>query len=110
MQITADDLIAGYKQIIEQAHAAGLKIFGATILPYKGFGGWTEQGESKRQAANHWIKESGAFDGVIDFDAALRDPANLSALTPTYDSGDHLHPNPAGHEAMANAIDLALFR
>ena len=110
MQITADDLIAGYKQIIEQAHAAGLKIFGATILPYKGYGGWTEQGESKRQAANHWIKESGAFDGVIDFDAALRDPANPAALTPSYDSGDHLHPNPAGHEAMANAIDLALFR
>jgi lysophospholipase L1-like esterase len=110
MQITADDLIAGYKQIIEQAHAAGLKIFGATILPYKGYGGWTEQGEAKRQAANHWIKESGAFDGVIDFDAALRDPANPTSLNPSYDSGDHLHPNSAGHEAMANAIDLGLFR
>ena len=109
-QITADDLIAGYKQIIEQAHAAGLKIFGATILPYKGFGGWTEQGESKRQATNHWIRESGAFDGVIDFDAALRDAANPTILNPAYDSGDHLHPNPAGHEALANAIDLALFR
>ncbi len=109
-QITGDDLIAGYKQIIAQAHAKGLRIFGATILPYKGYGGWTEPGESKRQAANHWIRESGAFDGVIDFDAAVRDPANPASLNPTYDSGDHLHPNPAGHEAMANAIDLGLFR
>jgi lysophospholipase L1-like esterase len=109
-QITADDLIAGYKQIIAQARAMNLKVFGATILPFKGFGGWTDHGEATRQAANKWIRESGAFDGVIDFDAALRDPANPASLNPVYDSGDHLHPNTAGHEAMANAIDLSLFR
>ncbi len=107
--ITADDLIAGYKQIIAQAHARGLKIIGATIMPYQGFGGWTLEGEAKRVAANHWIKTAGEFDGVIDFDSALADPANPARLAPPYDSGDHLHPGPAGHEAMANAIDLALF-
>ena len=109
-QISADELIAGYKQIIAQAHARGLRIFGATILPYQGFGGWTQQGEAKRVAVNNWIKTSGSFDGVIDFAAALSDPANSARMNPTYDSGDHLHPGPAGHEAMGNAIDLALFR
>lgn len=107
--ITADDLIAGYKQVIAQAHARGLKIIGATILPYQGFRGWTAEGEAKRVAANHWIKTGGAFDGVIDFDSALADPANPARLAPRYDSGDHLHPGPAGHEAMANVVDLALF-
>jgi lysophospholipase L1-like esterase len=109
-QITADELIAGYKQIIAQAHARGLKIFGATILPYQGFGGWTQQGEAKRIAANNWIKTAGNFDGVIDFAAAICDPANPQRMNPKYDSGDHLHPGPAGHEAMGNAVDLALFR
>jgi lysophospholipase L1-like esterase len=109
-QITADELIAGYKQIIAQAHARGLKIFGATILPYQGFGGWTQQGEAKRIAANSWIKTAGNFDGIIDFAAAICDPANSQRMNPKYDSGDHLHPGPAGHEAMGNAVDLALFR
>ena len=109
-QVTADEIIAGYKQIIARTHARGLKIFGATILPYQGFGGWTAKGEAKRVAVNQWIRTSGAFDGVIDFDAALRDPATPSRLAPQYDSGDHLHPGPAGHEAMGNAVDLALFR
>ena len=107
--ITADELIAGYKQAIAQAHARGLRIIGATIMPYQGFGGWTAEGDAKRVAANNWIKTAGAFDGVIDFDGALADPANPARLAPQYDSGDHLHPGPAGHEAMANAIDLALF-
>jgi lysophospholipase L1-like esterase len=109
-QITADELIAGYRQIIAQVHARGLKIVGATILPYQGFGGWTQQGEGKRVAVNAWIKAGASFDGVIDFAAALSDPANSARLNPKYDSGDHLHPGPAGHEAMGNAIDLALFR
>jgi len=108
--ISADELIAGYKQIIAQAHARGLKIFGATILPYQGFGVWTQQGEAKRVAVNNWIKTFGSFDGIIDFAAALSDPANPARMNPKYDSGDHLHPGPAGHEAMGNAIDLALFR
>jgi lysophospholipase L1-like esterase len=109
-QVTADEIIAGYKQIIARTHARGLKIFGATILPYQGFGAWTATGEAKRVAVNQWIRTSRAFDGVIDFDAALRDPATPSRMAPQYDSGDHLHPGPAGHEAMGNAVDLALFR
>jgi lysophospholipase L1-like esterase len=108
--ISADDLIAGYKQIIAQARARHLKIFGATILPFKGFNGWTEQGEATRLGANRWIKESRAFDGVIDFSAALTDPQNPTTLAAQYDSGDHLHPSSAGHEAMARAIDLSLFK
>lgn len=108
--VTADEITAGYEQIIARTHARGLKIFGATILPYQGFGAWNEKGEAKRVAVNQWIRTSGAFDGVIDFDAALRDPLAPSRLAEQYDSGDHLHPGPAGHEAMGNAVDLALFR
>src|SRR6202158_2910329 len=109
-QVTADEIIAGYKQIIARTHARGLKIFGATILPYQGFGAWTTTGEAKRAEVNQWIRTSRAFDGVIDFDAALRDSAIPTRMAPKYDSGDHLHPGPAGHEAMGNAVDLALFR
>src|SRR6266852_5171596 len=109
-QVTADEIIAGYKQIIARTHARGLKIFGATILPYQGLGAWTASGEAKRVAVNQWIRTSGAFDGIIDFDADLRDPTTPARLAPQYDSGDHLHPGPAGHEAMGNAVDLALFR
>ena len=109
-QVTADEIIAGYKQIIARTHARELKIFGATILPYQGVGAWTTTGEAKRVAVNQWIRTSRAFDGVIDFDAAVRDPVTPSRMAPEYDSGDHLHPGPAGHEAMGNAVDLALFR
>lgn len=108
-QVTADEIIAGYQQIIARTHARGLKIFGATILPYQGLGAWTALGEAKRVAVNQWIRTAGAFDGVIDFDAALRDPANPSRLAPPYDSGDHLHPGTAGHEAMGDTVDLGLF-
>ena len=109
-QVTADEIIAGYQQIIARTHARGLKIFGATILPYQGLGNWTASGEAKRIAVNQWIRTSQAFDGVIDFDAALRDPVSPTHLAPQYDSGDHLHPGTAGHEAMGNAVDLGLFR
>ncbi len=109
-QVTADEIIVGYKQIIARTHARGLKIFGATILPYQGCGNWTAMGEAKRVAVNQWIRTTGTFDGAIDFDAALRDPSTPARLAPQYDSGDHLHPGPAGHEAMGNAVDLALFR
>jgi lysophospholipase L1-like esterase len=109
-RISADELIAGDKQIIAQAHARGLKIFGATILPYQGFEGWTPPGEAKRVAVNRWITTSGSFDGVIDFASVISDPANSQRMNPKYDSGDHLHPGPAGHEAMGNAVDLVLFR
>jgi lysophospholipase L1-like esterase len=107
-------MIAGYRQLIARAHETGIKIFGATILPYKGAlspsNYYTLSGDAVRQAINDFIRQSGEFDGVIDFDKATRDPANPLQLLPAYDSGDHLHPNDVGYQAMANAVDLELFR
>jgi lysophospholipase L1-like esterase len=111
--VSAAQIIAGYKQIITRVHAKGLKIYGATLTPFKGtaFGHYyTAAGEAKRRAVNHWIRTSDAFDAVIDFDRAIRDPGHPLRILPRYDSGDHLHPNDAGYAAMAGAIDLALFR
>jgi lysophospholipase L1-like esterase len=93
--------------VIDQAHAVGVKIIGGTILPYAGAQYYTPEGEQVRQAVNQWIRTSGAFDGVIDFDKAMQDPRNPPALNPAYDSGDHLHPNDAGYQAMANAVNIA---
>lgn len=110
--VTADDIIASYQQLIARAKEHGLKIFGGTLTPFEGTifpGYFTPEGEAKRQAVNLWIRTSGAFDGVIDFDKAIRDPARPARMLPAYDSGDHLHPNDAGYQAMANAVDLALF-
>jgi lysophospholipase L1-like esterase len=107
---SAEDVIAGYKQMIMQAHSRGLKIYGATLTPFFGAGYYTETGEAKRQAVNQWIRTSKAFDGVIDFDAATRDPKDPKKLLAGYDSCDHLHPSDAGYKAMADAIDLNLLR
>ena len=107
---SAADLIAGHKQLIERAHARGLKIFGATLTPYEGAAYATPEGEAKRQALNEWIRTSGAYDGVIDMDKATRDPAAPARFLPAYDSGDHLHPGDAGYKAMGDAVDLALFK
>jgi len=107
-EVSAAQVTAGYQQLIAQAHARGLKIFGATMLPFQGAGYYTAAGEAKREAANAWIRTSGAFDGVIDFDALMRDPADPLMLNPVYDSGDHLHPDDAGYQAMANAISLKM--
>jgi lysophospholipase L1-like esterase len=107
---SADDLIAGYKQLIQRAHTRGLKIYGATLTPYEGAAYFTQEGEAKRQTVNQWIRTSGAFDGVIDFEAATRDPNAPTKFKAEYDSGDHLHPNDAGYKAMGAAVDLALFR
>ena len=87
-----------------------MKIFGATLLPFKGAWYYTAAGEATREAVNAWIRASGAFDGVIDFDAAIRDPADPLMMNPAYDSGDHLHPNAAGYQAMADVIDLQMLR
>lgn len=106
---TADDLIVALKQLVERAHASGITIYGATLTPFEGAGYYTEAGEKKRQAVNQWIRTARAFDAVIDFDAATRDPQHPLRFLPAYDSGDHLHPNDAGYRAMGNAIDLALF-
>ena len=109
--VSADDIIAGLMQIVERAHAKGLKIFGCTLTPFEGTfpGYYTPQGEIKREAVNAWIRTSDAYDAVIDFDAAVRDPSHPTRILPAYDSGDHLHPNDAGYQAMANSIDLSLF-
>lgn len=104
---SAAQLITADKQIIAQAHADGLQIIGGTLTPIKGSGYYSPQHEQIREAVNQWIRTSGAFDAVADFDAATRDPADPQAFLPAYDSGDHLHPNDAGYQAMANAVDLA---
>jgi lysophospholipase L1-like esterase len=110
---TADEIIAGHQQLIERAHARGLKIYGATLTPFEGTpfpGYFTPAGEAKRQAVNAWIRTSGEYDAVIDFDLVTRNPNDPTFLLPAYDSGDHLHPSDAGYEAMGNAIDLKLFK
>ena len=107
--VTAEDLIGADKQMIARAHARGLKIFGATIAPYKGASYWTAEGEAKRQAINAWIRKGGAFDGVIDFDAVLRDPSDPAQIKDGLHAGDHLHGSDKGYAAMAAAIDLRLF-
>jgi len=107
---TAEDLIAAHKQLIERAHAKGLKIIGATLTPFWGANYYTEVGEAKRQAVNQWIRTGKAYDGVIDFDKATRDPNDPQKYLAAYDSCDHLHPNSAGYTAMGESIDLGLFR
>lgn len=107
---TAEDLIAAHKQLIVRAHARGVKIFGATLTPFWGAGYYTEVGEAKRQALNEWIRTGKAYDGVVDFDKATRDPSDPKKMLAAYDSCDHLHPSDAGYKAMGEAIDLSLFR
>jgi lysophospholipase L1-like esterase len=108
--LTAQDLIDGYRTLIDGAHAARVNIIGATLMPNEGNGYYTSSAEAIRQTVNQWIRTSGAFDGVIDFDQAMRAPADPAALNPAYDSGDHIHPNDAGMKAMADAINLRLLR
>jgi lysophospholipase L1-like esterase len=108
--ITADELIAAHKQIIDRARQHGIKVMGATLTPYEGAAYFREEGEKIRQALNTWIRTSGAYDAVVDFEAVVRDPANPRRLRAEFDPGDHLHPNDAGYQAMAKAIDLKVFR
>jgi lysophospholipase L1-like esterase len=108
--VTADDIIFGYRQLIARAHDRGVVIFGATLTPAAPRAPYTPALEAKRAAVNAFIRTSGEFDGVIDFDAATRDPANPLQFLPKYDSGDHLHPGDAGYQAMGEAIDVTLFR
>lgn len=111
--VSAEEIIAGYKQVILRAHALGLKIFMGTILPFRGFeeflpGYWTPENEEKRQVINEWIRTSELHDGVVDFDAALRDPTDPEVLFPLFDSGDHLHPSDEGYATMAAEAKRAL--
>jgi lysophospholipase L1-like esterase len=108
-----EEIIGAYSQLIVRAHARGIKVIGATMTPNEGVvvpGYYSEAKNHVRETVNHWIRTSGAFDGVIDFDAVLRDPQHPSRLLPRFALPDHLHPNDAGYQAMADAIDLALFR
>ena len=115
-EVTADQIIQGHKQLIERAHAQGLKIYGCTLNPVEGFllpgtpfPVFSPAKEVKRQVVNSWIRLSGEYDGVIDFDRLMRDPSAPAKLLPLFDSGDHAHPTDAGYKAMADAIDLKLF-
>jgi lysophospholipase L1-like esterase len=111
-EVSANDITAGLRQLAIRAHARGVKIIGATLTPFEGTtipGFFSQEGELKREAVNAFIRTTNLFDGVIDFDKAVRDPAQPTRLLPAYDSGDHLHPSDAGYKAMGDAIDLSLF-
>jgi lysophospholipase L1-like esterase len=107
--VSADDIIFGLKQVVDRAHERGIAVYGATLTPFDRQPPSPSR-EAKRQAINTWIRTSGAYDGVIDFDLVTRDPTQPTRLLPLYDSGDHLHPSDAGYRAMGESIDLALFR
>lgn len=111
---TPEEIIAGYKQLIARAHSMSppIKIYGATLTPFEGtFAGYyTPEKEEIRKAVNQWIRTSGKFDAVIDFDKAIQDPDHPTRIAPEYDSGDKLHPGDAGYRKMADSIDLGLFK
>ena len=107
--VSAEDVIAGLDQFIVRAHVRGLRVIGATLLPFEGATYYSSDAEQKRAAVNTWIRTSGAYDGLIDFDATMRDPQHQTQLLAAFDSGDHLHPNDAGYKAMGDSINLLLF-
>jgi lysophospholipase L1-like esterase len=106
--VTASEIISGLEQLILRAHEKGLKIIGATLTPFGGAFYWTQAGETIREQVNDFIR-SGAFDGVVDFAGATANPHDPLVYAAQFDSGDHLHPNDAGYQAMADAFDLSLF-
>lgn len=110
--VSSEELVGALEQLIERAHSKGLRIFGATLTPFEESGEpyYSAEGEAKREALNDWIRHGARFDAVIDFDRVLRDPAHPTRLAAAFDCGDHLHPNDAGYEAMAAAVDLGLLR
>ena len=108
--VTAEALEAACKQIIIRAHAKGIKVYGATLTPYRGAHYFMEPGEKVREAYNSWIKTSGAFDGVVDFAPSVADKADATTFASGFNLNDRLHPNDAGYQAMADAIDLGLFK
>jgi lysophospholipase L1-like esterase len=112
-QNVAEDLITAYDQMVTRVHAHDIRAYGATLTPFGGNEGYDDPDghrEAARQRVNHWIRRSGRFDAVLDFDAAARDPGQPRRLAPAYDVGDHLHLNPAGYRALAEAVPLRLFR
>jgi len=107
--VTAEEIIAVYKQMIARAHMRGIKVIGATLTPYEGAGYYSEPGEVIRTAVNQWIRTTGMLDGVVDFDLVTRDPEHPRKFRPGFNIRDNLHPNDAGYKAMADSIDLSLF-
>jgi lysophospholipase L1-like esterase len=108
-EITAESMITGYRQLIGKAHSNGLRIYAATITPYEGSGYYSREGEAIRQTINEWIRESGEFDAVLDFDAVVRDPSQPAAIADGLHIGDFLHMSDAGYRRIGDSIDLALF-
>ncbi|HEY0267169.1 MAG TPA: SGNH/GDSL hydrolase family protein [Rhizomicrobium sp.] len=108
--VTAERLEAAARQIVTRAHAKGIKVYGATLTPYKGAHYFMPDGETVREAYNQWIKTSGVFDAVVDFAPSVADKADPTTFDPRFNLNDKLHPNDAGYQAMAEAIDLALFK
>jgi lysophospholipase L1-like esterase len=110
-QASAQDIIDSMQMLIRRAHQRGVKVCGATLLPYGGVGApfvYTAAGEGKRQAVNAWIRSTSLLDAMVDFDAQLRDPSQPERLLPAYDSGDHLHPNDRGYQVMAALMPALL--
>jgi len=108
--VTADDLIWGLTQLVQRAHAHGIKVIGATLTPYGGAGYAYPPGQEIVEAVNNWIRTGGVVDGYVDFYKATQDPANPTHFLPAYDCGDHLHPSDAGYKAMGDSFDLSLFK
>jgi lysophospholipase L1-like esterase len=112
-EVTAAEMIAGLQQLAARGRIAGLKMFGATLLPFENEtflpGAWTPERDRHRIAVNEWIRASGAFDAVLDFEKTLRDPEHPTSMLPKYDCGDHLHPSDFGYRTLGDSIDLALF-
>ncbi len=107
--LTSADLITALRQIAERAHTRGMKVVGCTLTPYAGAGYYSDAGEAMREAENDFIRNSGVFDAVVDFDAAVRDPKDPKHFRADMHSGDNLHPSDAGYQVMADAVDLAIF-
>ncbi|MGW4772462.1 SGNH/GDSL hydrolase family protein [Nocardia sp. NPDC004278] len=104
--VSADQVIAGYRALIKKAHERGIKVVGATMLPFGDSDHYSTRSAAKRHAINDWIRNSGAFDGIADFATVIADSVDTEKIAPIYDSGDHLHPNDAGYHAMAAAVDI----
>jgi lysophospholipase L1-like esterase len=107
--VTADDLILPIKQMIDRAHAHGIRVIGCTLTPYQGATYYSDKGEEVREAVNQWIRTGGAFDAVVDYDKVTQDSANPKTFKATFNNTDHLHPNDAGYKAMADSVDLKVF-
>ncbi|NEA77420.1 SGNH/GDSL hydrolase family protein, partial [Streptomyces sp. SID13588] len=108
--VTTDDLLAGYRQLIARAHGRGVKVYASTLAPWEGAEMYSADGERARQVVNAWIRTSGAFDGVLDFDAVWRDPARPSRIKDGFHADDHHHGTDAGSGALADSVDLSLFQ